>query len=367
MSEIKTVISHKTIADLAGVARSTVTMALNGDVRISSDTRERIAKIARKLDYNPYLHLDARRMALRQSGKHKSMGIIGLLWTQMDGFLNNDPYFDLMLRGMGRAAYRLNKSILLLNIQAETDGVRLACAQTDGLICPLSVNEHLEEAVKLRKPVVTIAVHSPGFASLQVDNARAVEMAFEYLHARGHRHIGYLGPQYQYQKSFDAGFLRWDSYCRCLARHGLPLNFHHVVEDRNHPAEGFNNWYRAKGRLAMETLWRMPNRPTAVIAYNDGMALGALETCQRLGVRVPDELSIIGIDGLPVDVTAGPALTTVSTCNDWLGERAVELMDEFIESSTYSDKTIYGKLELIERETVRSLSGTASIHNSVHH
>jgi LacI family transcriptional regulator len=158
---------------------------------------------------------------------------------------------------------------------------------------------------------------------------------------RGHRRIGWISPSLS---SYPA--MRWAGYCECLKEAGLPYNPAYVCSETEAPME-------RQGGIAFRKLWSRADRPTAIVVYNDLMALSILSEARTLGVRIPEDLSIVSIDDIPEASMSLPALTTVAIGIEKLGGRAVRLLEEFVSTGTYrAEKVQVSNFVLKERATV---------------
>jgi DNA-binding LacI/PurR family transcriptional regulator len=287
------------IADRAGVSAATVSYVLNAKpgARVSQETRRRIRQVADELHYQP--NAIARAMARGQSHT------IGVYQPHAPGAPMSGMWASDVLRGIGEALHS-NGFHLLLYGYREAEGPAPSAfldGRSDGLII---LAPHESDALpgaladRGHPVVITGGRHIEGrFAfSVDTDHVRGGALAVEHLSERGHRRIGLLqGPPgvpnaIDRRRGFEAGLLSM----------GLTFNPYWVV------TSGFS---LEGGKRALIELWKYPNRPTAICAANDVAAVGALEGCADLGIRVPDDLAIIGYDDTAVCEVTTPTLSSV--------------------------------------------------------
>jgi len=340
--------SQCVVARRARVARSTVSMALNGDPRIAAKTRARISRIAEQLQYHPQLNFEARRLAHRRNGRVLPMDMLGVVWIRTAYHAAFASYQRQLVNGMTNACYAVNQCLLVVNLPWDRRRFIQHLVQLDGVILLGAEPDVVQLAQHLRKPIVTIQMDYPGLADVRIDDRAAVRLAFEHLFSRGHRQIGWIGPRTDHYPSLN----RWAAYRECLADHGLPVNPRHVLCEGELTME-------LQGAASFKKLWSNQDRPTAFVVYNDMMALGALRGAREMGVRVPEDVSFVSIDDIPEASLAQPPLTTVAIGIEELGHRAALLLEEFVRTGTYRPERIQLKnLALKERGTVQRLQPT---------
>jgi LacI family transcriptional regulator len=214
----------------------------------------------------------------------------------------------------------------------------------DGLIIPIPSDEHTEYVKTLGLPLVTTYFERPEISSVSIDHARAVQLAFQHLYDKGHREIAYLAPSLNASQTTK----RLRSYRECLKKYAITYQPDYVVCDGNSDSANF-------GYKNFKKLWKN-FKPTAILAYNDSFAIGIMNAANELGLRVGEELSIIGIDGTPESAHTTPALTTISIGLKRMGQKAVELLEERISKHKYDVKQITMPLKLIERGSVATIN-----------
>jgi len=277
-------VTLRTIAEAVGVSRTTVSNAYNRPDQLAPALRDRILGTAHELGYwgpDPA----ARRL---RSGRRDAVGL--LVSEGLSGTLT-DPASVMVLQGIARATEDAGVALLLV---PERDGVRDAVVDAFCL-CSLAA-EHPSVAAARERGVPLVVVDAPrieGHAFVGSEDRRGARLAVEHLLALGHRRFALLTTSAVHQD-------RLAGYREALEAAGLECARYELAA--NLPGRGLEG-----GRLALAA----EPRPTALIAAADQLALGALEAASEAGLRVPDEVSVIGFDDIPGAAWSRPALTTV--------------------------------------------------------
>jgi DNA-binding LacI/PurR family transcriptional regulator len=323
--------SIKDIARLAGVSPSTVSRALAGSERISAATRQRVQTIAKELGYTPS---QAARSLV--TGASQSIAIVAPSLA--------DPFLAAVLAGIEReslaAGYHLVVASTAGDAGREIEGVRMVLGQQpDGLIVLSSRAGKAYQQVLpgLDIPVAFVNSDQPGeqVFSIATDNEHGGWLATRHLLDLGHHRIAYLGgpPQGRSQQARAAG------YRRALHEARLSFDLGQVL-----PGDGSI----AAGRRALAEIAAQPpsQRPTAVFCYNDLSALGLLAEAHRLGLRLPEQLSVVGFDNVPYAELSLPSLTTIDQRKEELGRLAVSTLLAARRGEPVADIRLRGELIL---------------------
>lgn len=297
------------VAAQAGVSTATVSRVLAGIGRASPETRERVLAAARALDYRP--------SGVARSLKLRETRTLGLIVTDIE-----NPFFPQLVRAIEDAARHAGYVILLCN--AADDPEREAAyldvlveRRVDGVIIAASSlgRRHREWLREPPLPVVVVnglpaGISVPAVAS---DNHAGGRLAVAHLLGLGHRRIGYLMAP---PRNIDAPD-RLSGAREALASAGLAADSL-VVSSGEAGVAG--------GERAMHALLAMAADLTAVFAYNDLMAIGAIRAIREVGRRVPDDISVVGFDDVDIAAYAEPPLTTVAQAIPELGRWAFEAL-----------------------------------------
>jgi LacI family transcriptional regulator len=187
-------------------------------------------------------------------------------------------------------------------------------------------------------PVIAIGGHSSstGVPSVDVDNAHGATLATEHLVALGHRRIAHLVGTMDQTSARE----RRDAFCRVISAHGLSLPEGYVVEATYHGNAIFDTAIRLLGQ---------PNRPTAIFAANDQIALQTIRAAGELGIPVPDRLSVIGFDDIPAASLSHPQLTTIRQPLPKLGALAADLLIQWMSGESLAVKTHHLLTDMVLR------------------
>jgi len=297
----------KDVARLAGVSKTTVGRVINGEEqRVAEATRERVLAAIAMLGYE--------RNIIASSLRTDQTLMIALSIPDI-----TNPFWPEVARGVQDACEAHGYTIALLN--SDWDAKReIAHLQTvrrnrfDGLLInPIRITNAELRALKTPAVLLGSGEAFPDFDSVGSDSAGAVATALEHLIALGHTRIGLIAGISQRNRPDT----RYHGYVEVLLRHGLPLDQDLIVRCSYSQAEGF---------AAMRRLLSVPHPPTAVLAGNDILAIGALIAAREAGLTVPRDLSIIGIDDIQAASTTSPPLTTVAKPKYEIGVQAANLL-----------------------------------------
>jgi LacI family transcriptional regulator len=312
---VEAVSTIREVAQRSGVSVATVSRVFNDYPDVSAATRERVLAAARELEYAP--SAAARTLVGRRSQ------LIGVgLFTGYEHPDIDHPFFQDVLVGLKHGVGARGYDVLLFATEQPGGYLRRARHhRVDGVVLwgVDSKDPELPALVDAGVPLVTVDLvvageHATWVSSDSVEGAR---LAVRHLHELGHRRIATIAGLPQYTKP---GADRLHGYRREMTALGLK-----AVE-----AEG--DFYADSGEAAMRRLLALPERPTAVFAASDLMAFGAIKTALDAGLRVPQDLSIVGFDDIAAARLAHPRLTTIRHDKVGLGLAAAEALVDAIEN-----------------------------------
>jgi DNA-binding LacI/PurR family transcriptional regulator len=329
-------VSIKDIARAAKVSHPTVSRALSDSPLVKGETAKRIRQIAASLGYRP--------SAIARSLATKRTKTIGVVVTSIA-----DPFIADVISGVEEAANDHGYSVFLANSNANpdrevkvvhsfherrVDGILVTASRVGALYVPL--------LSQLKVPIVLINNQHPDetdefIYSVTIDNIKASIEVMRHLIGLGHKRIAYIGDRGGFQSDIE----RLAGYRQGLAFAEYPFLPELIVQGDGKP-EG--------GGQAMEQLLALPNPPTAVFCYNDMSALGALRVLHGHGIKVPEEISLVGFDDLAIASYTSPLLTTVSQPKQQMGRMAMEILIKLL-SRTESKTNIKVEGKLIVRES----------------
>lgn len=311
-------VTIKDIAKEAGVSHTTVSRALRGSSLISDETTRRIQETALTLGYLP--------SAAARSLKTNRSQALGIIVSNID-----DPYFSEILQGIEEIAQANHYSLFIAASQRDAEresAIVQAMRQhrVDGIIIcstPFSA-ERSQQFSKYDIPIVMInnqAAEEYRY-SIYHDDVDGSRQIARHLIELGHRRIAYLGNSSSGRTTQDrlAGF-RYE-----LQTSGLSLPNEYIYET---PGSEPN-----KGALAVDHFLQLANRPTAIVCFNDMLAIGVLKSLQQRGFRVPEDISITGFDNIVFSNYTNPPLTTFDQPKRFIGQRAAELILSLLSSTS---------------------------------
>lgn len=334
--------SRVTIADVASAARvskTAVSFAFNNPERLGQATLERVLGVAHDLGYTP--HPAARALSMRRSGT------IGLLIPQRLSTVFANPFLSELLQGLGEVCEEHDLTVLLVPpVDGSLEGA-IRQASVDGFISlGLSPDDRaLEMLDRIGIPTVLVdSEASPNHPAVNVDDQAGAEAAAEHLLALGHQDVAIivLPPTRARIGPTPAATRRLAGYRAAL--------------DRACAAEPYTvtaGATMAAGARAFDSLPKGKRRPTAVLAMSDMAAIGLMAAAQAAGLKVPDDLSIVGYDDLPIATWTNPALTTVRQPIVEKGRLAARLLIQRIKGRAVESPAPLGTSLVVRGSTSR--------------
>jgi DNA-binding LacI/PurR family transcriptional regulator len=282
------------VAERARVSTATVSRVINGTARVSPETAERVREAISTLNFYP--DISARTLGSGRSG------LYGLIISDI-----TNPYFPELVKAFEDIAVEHGQDILIANTdydprRMEACVIRMLQRKVDGVAIMTSEMEDRLIAKFSHRQIPTIFMDTPkgmkGLNSVRVDYEAGVEQATKHLFAFGHRRIAFIsGPL-----KLSSAQLRAQAFTESLRQHGL-TGEPHLVQEGDHRVEG--------GHAAMQRILTSGVRPTAVMASNDLTAIGAMLAIHEAGLRIPEDISVIGFDDIELSAYTQPALTTL--------------------------------------------------------
>jgi len=298
------------VAKRAGVSKATASRALSGAAHVSPAARERVAAAASDLGY-----VVSSTAASLVTGRTKNVGVI-------TPFINR-WFFAEVLEGIEAALIRAGYDLTLFRLNAEPEQRSrlfhyfLVRKRVDAIVCvgvALTPSE-VELIHTLRRPAVGIGGAIPGITTLCIDDEEATRLATRHLISLGHTRIVHMGGDLEEQMDFHVHARRLTGFRSAMDEAGLV-----------HPDDFRSTTFSVPGgyEAALALLADPASRPTAIVAGCDEIAIGAITAARQLGIVIPSELSIVGIDDHPYSAMFG--LTTVRQRPGEQGEHAVDLV-----------------------------------------
>lgn len=322
------------VAARAGVSIATVSKFINSAQRFTAAVERKIQAAIDELQYqsNPL----ARSMI---TGKMGSVGVATLDIC--------NPHFTNTIKGANRIALEHGYNLLFVDTEEsqsrEDELLDALSRRVDGMIVSTRMPEdQLERVLAFGKPVVFSGRRAPkGFSSISIDAFAAAYMMGELLVKQGHRNIAYVGfapavPDVERMRGLS----------ECLEAHGLPLTRYEVRAPTI-----------VEGERVCSSIVLRKVKHDAVFCYNDLVATGFMGVARLLGVSIPTDLSVVGIDNIPFGRFTSPALTTVDTQSELLGEEGMRMLFRQIAGGSPDTGHMMIEPRLVLRDSTMARSG----------
>lgn len=331
--------SEPTIHDIARelkISASTVSRALQDNPRISLKTKEKIRAVAESMGYRPN--------ALASNLRNKKSNTIGIIVP-----LINRYFFSSVISGVEEVAFKAGFTVVISQSNDQYNKeVALAhsmfAGRVDGLIISIAMEstifDHLKLFVKKNIPLVFFdrAVPEIEANKIVVDDFMGAYKVTQHLLDQGYKRIGHLaGPQ-----NLATYTERKKGYLQALEKNGIPADESLVVTNHLTSEEGVS---------AVRHLMSLPHPPDAIFCGNDTTALSSMIYLRDLGVRIPEEIGIVGFSNEPFSKVVSPSITTLAQPGFLMGQRAAEMILNQIENREKSYRTLVMPTELIIRES----------------
>lgn len=329
------------IAEIAGVSIATVSRVVNGRGEVSDETRELVQRVVRERGYTA-----------NRSARGLSAGRTGLIGGTVP--MVHYPYFSNLVAGVAEALYEQDMRLVLCPTLHEHEREvtlleRLLHGTTDGavIILPEESSDELEDLVNhgyrfvVVDPLVPLNERIPAVSAAHTAGAA---QAMKHLLSLGHRRIGAITGPGGGKATVD----RRRGYFAALAEAGIAPDPELEVE---------SNFEVPGGTAAAAHLLDLPEPPTAIFAFNDNMAIGTVRAARARGLRVPEDLSVIGFDDLGEASIVTPALTTIRQPLAEMGRMAVSLLVRLLDNQRLEALHVELATRLVVRDSTAPLPG----------
>jgi LacI family transcriptional regulator len=347
MSEERVTIRQ--LARASGVSIGTVSRALNGYADVNPETRERIMRLARELDYTP--------AAAARSLKTQRSHVIGVFLETGEGHPDlQHPFFHEVLVGLKNSIGAGGYDLLLFASEHPGNGYgshtylkRARHHDVEGTVLMGTDPEDPEVRRLVRSELATVGVdvelEGPATTFVMSDNNDGAAKAVRYLHSLGHRRIATITGLLETKPGAD----RLKGYRQAMQATGLAYRDEYVA---------YGDFYVESGRRAMADLLALDEPPTAVFAASDMMALGAIRAAGDAGLSVPADLSVVGFDDIQLADHMNPPLTTLRQDKAGLGVAAGTALMRLIDGEEAAQPSTVLPVELVRRGSTRPRAST---------
>lgn len=325
------------LAKIAGVSKTTVSRVINNKPDVDPATREKIHSLIAEYGFQP--NAFAKAISQKQSNH------IGLLIPHKAEYVFSNPFYTEVMRGVSTAVDEKGYYLLVCYAHEVNYMDIYRQKRVDGfvLLSPGSFHKHIIEALNVGNvPFVSTAriLAEPEMTYVDVDNFKGASQLMEHLISLGHERIAFIGKP-TLQSSQD----RLSAYQTVLEKAGIPYDPElALVTDTSSIESGHEYTLR---------LLRSQRPPTAIFLANDVMAIGAINAAHESGLRVPEDISIVGFDDIPFSNYTNPPLTTVHQPAFEKGVRAAQLLIHLLETQEPQESVIL-PLEMVLRKSTAS-------------
>lgn len=328
-------VTQKQIGERLGLTQQAVALALKGNTRVPEATRNRIIETAKEMGYTKFSNHHARMLINQRHGKRTPTGIMAVtLEPDYPGApATGIPYFRAPLNGIEVEAGLRGLQILLapspLGKLPEKLSLLIAEGWVDGVIC---LSTQLQELDKSGLPIVMVGGSFPEVRSLMPDDDAGIRQVMQHLIDLGHRRFAYMGA-----KEHPSALQRLATFRNVLREQGLDVDEALIEQTKTWEymeahGEGLMNLIardKARQKTGRKRAGGLPSF-TAVVCYNDLMAMDAAQKARELGLRVPEDLSVVGFDDVSTQYHFHPAITSVRIPLLEMGRRSVELISGMV-------------------------------------
>ncbi len=333
-------VTIKDVAMLANVAPSTVSRVIADSPRISEATKRKVKQAMEQLGYHP--NLNARNLASQST---QALGLV-MPSSKDVGFQN--PFFPTVLQGISEGAREKNYALHMTTGKSDREILDAVVQmvqgkRVDGVILLTSkVEDQVISYLKERNfPFVLIGKPYKDIEEIthvDNDNVGAMKEAADYLIRLGHSKIGFIGGSLDLIVTVD----RLTGYKKALEEAGIEVNTEYIIHQE---------FLREGGQEGVRALMQLEHPPTALVVADDFMALGVLNTLDELGIKVPEDISIVGFNNVLLAEMAKPPLTSIDIQIFELGYHASKNLIEKIENPNEPTKRLIIAHRLVERSS----------------
>ena len=330
-------VNIRKISEITGFSPATVSNALNYKKGVNAETAAKILSVAKELGYNE---------------ESKISRIKFVMFKKYGNVVEDTPFFPLMIAGVEEECRILGLEMVLINLdrrQNNFDEVFTGiCEDKTSAVILLGTeleDEDIDLVRRLPHPFVLIDYWNEdmSFDAVLINNEDSARIATEYLMQKGHKKIGYLKGNFRI-KPFRS---RYIGYKRAMDRAGIAINEDYIVELTPTIDQAYLDM------KAYLTRKPKPKIPTAFFADNDIIALGAMKAMWECGIRIPEDVSIVGFDDLTFSSISNPPLTTLRVPKQDMGRVAVRRLRDMMKDTAGLHLKTQVCTEFIERQSVR--------------
>lgn len=326
-------VSIKDVASRAGVSTASVSRVLSGKPGVGAETAERIRKIIEELDYRP--NLGARGLVKQKTG---NIAVV----VPRGSFVLNNPFFSTILEGIAKGMDQTDYNMLMSFTSLQQKRL-LETQAVDGAVLFSPRNEELSldwlKSIGLPMVVVGSYVEDSPFPCVRPDDEDGIRQAVTALYELGHRNIGFINGPISSMHSVKC----LSGYKSTLLEIGLEYSSENVFE--------IDEFDAFKATKVMASFLKDHRNITGVVCSSDYLAMGVLKAADMIGLSVPDDLSVIGADDVPLADFITPSLSSVYVDLVGIGKRASSILIDMIQGKQIRKKDVVFNMEYVNRAT----------------
>lgn len=325
----------KEIAERASVSRTTVSRVINNSGYVSEDAKKRVLKVIEETGYVPSENAKSLRT--------KKTKVIGVILPKISTETSSR-----LVKGLDKVFAKEGYQILLTNTnlvpEKEIEYLRLLKSRhVDGIILSTTIIKQalVEEINQLKIPFVTVGQHIEGISSVLFDDYQASKDLVNLMIKKGYSQIAFIGID---EKDRSVGYLRKAGYLDAMRENNLPLEESWIQKGIFDVDSGY---------LCMSQVMKFSKqKPDAVLAVTDRLAIGAMQYIKEIGLSIPDEMAVAGMGASELSKYISPSLTTIDFSLQEVGSEAAGLLLERINGEDIDVKKRKVKYRLIERSSI---------------
>jgi len=322
------------VAKAAGVSIATVSQVVNNTGNMRDSTRQRVLKVIEELEYHPNV------MATALTGKETKT--IGLIVPDI-----SNPFFSNMAKSIEDYAHEKEMSVIICSTNYDRDKEHkyiklLKQKRVDGFIIASTFKDQslFEKLIKKKKPLVLLSIDDPSIevSKVSIDDFQGGFLATNHLIEKGHRNIAIVAEEAYSSRKRIYGYREAHEQANITLKEKNILHTTATIEN------GKRIFRKLIGRGEAE-------RPTAIFASNDLLAIGIIHEATQHQIHIPEDISVVGFDNTILASTSVPGLTSVAQPMEDMGRKSVEVLINQIENDDASNERFLYNPELIIRET----------------
>lgn len=331
------------IAKIAGVSPTTVSKVINNYPDVSDKTRARIQKILHEENFLPN--------SQAQFLSTKKTWTLGIVYFENLGVGLSHPFFSGVIEALKNQADKHGYSLLFgskndrLKNDTFLEYFKYRCVDGIAIICTDPNDKETLELIESDFPIVVIDMFNQNTSTVTSDSMEGCNLAINYLYDLGHRKVAHITGS-SYSDNWPST-IRKEGYIKAMDKLNLKILDGYIADGINFDVTG--------GYSAMKELLKLKERPTAVFASCDKIAIGAINAIKEAGLSVPDDISIIGFDDIEISRYITPSLTTIRQKCDEIGAAAVDLLVEQINQKAKLKINKIISVELMKRDSCKKI------------